>query len=50
MSTNMRGLLCEGVMIWYYWICLIESFKMSTNTRGLLCEGVMIWVLLDLSH
>ena len=44
MSTNMRGLLCEGVMIW---ICLIESFHMSTNMRGLLCEGVMIWVPLN---
>ena len=53
MSTNMRGLLCEGVMYQYYgnhWICLIERFQMSTNMRGLLCEGVMIWVPLDLSH
>ena len=48
MSTNMRGLLCEGYG--YHWICLIESFQMSTNMRGLLCERVMIWVPLDLSH
>ena len=35
----MRGLLCEGVMIW-----------VPLDMRGLLCEGVMIWVPLDLSH
>ena len=50
MSPNMRVLLCEGVMIWYHWICLIESFQMSTNMRGLLCVRVMIWVPSDLSH
>ena len=39
----MRGLLCEGVMIWvYHWICLTESFQMSTNMRGLLCELVIM--------
>ena len=48
MSTNMRDLLREGVMIWVPLdICLIESFQMSTNMRGLLCEGVMIWVPLN---
>ena len=48
MSTNMRGLLCEGVMLWVP-LDLSESFQMSTNMRGLLCEGVMIWVPLGLS-
>ena len=31
MSTNMRGLLCEGVMIWVPLV--IESFQMSTKVR-----------------
>ena len=48
MSTNMRGLLCEGVMLRVSLdLSHTESFQMSTNMRGLLCECVMIW---DLSH
>ena len=45
MSTNMRGLLCEGVMIW-----IPLDFQMSTNMRGLLCEGVDDMGTMDLSH
>ena len=47
MSTNMIGLLCEGVMIWVPLDFLIESFQMSTSMRSLFCEGVMICVPLD---
>ena len=48
MSTYMRGLFCEGVMICVpldYWICFVETFQMSTSIRGPLCEWMMIWVL-----
>ena len=48
MSTNTRGQLCKGVMIWV--LLDLSHFQMSTNMRRLLCEGVMIWVPLDLSH
>ena len=32
MSTSMKGLLCEGLMIWI-------PLDLTTSMKGLLCEG-----------